>query len=205
MPNFDIWLAIAYDMVMKKSHADSKQDEIVNAAIRLFSRKGIEGTSVREIGREAGVTDAAIYKHFESKDDVALSVFSRYSDLYSKLVDYYRKFESPFEHQLDQMIVDILEQHDKDRFGLLLLGQRHEIFARLGATHRLPIVAMTDFIQSGIEKEAIPRQSARLTAALVIGAFTRLAVFSDMGGLPSTLIDMKTEIQERIRGLVGLR
>ncbi|QQE80404.1 TetR/AcrR family transcriptional regulator [Alicyclobacillus sp. SO9] len=189
---------------MKKSHADSKENEIVNAAIRLFSRRGIEGTSVREIGREAGVTDAAIYKHFESKDNVALSVFSRYSDRYSRLVDYYRQLESPFEDRLNQMIVDILEQHDRDRFGLLLLGQRHEIFARLGTTHRFPIIAMTDFIQLGIEEDVIPKQSARLTAALVIGAFTRLAVFSDMGGLPSTLIDMKSEIQERIRGLVGL-
>lgn len=189
---------------MKKSHADSKHDEIVDAAIRLFSRQGIEGTSVREIGREAGVTDAAIYKHFRSKDDVAIAVFSKYSNLYTRLVDYHRQVASPFEYRLDALIVDILEHHDQDRFGLLLLSQRHEIFSRLSATHRLPIVAMTDFIESGIEEQVIPVQTARLTAALVIGAFTRLAVFSDMGGVPSVLVTMKAEIQERIRGLVGL-
>ncbi|PWI56738.1 TetR/AcrR family transcriptional regulator [Sulfoacidibacillus thermotolerans] len=190
---------------MKKLHADSKHDDIVNAAIRLFSRKGIEGTSVREIGREAGVTDAAIYKHFDSKDDVALAVFSKYSDLYSRLIDYHRQVDNPFEYRLDQLIADILEYHDQDRFGLLLLSQRHEIFSRLSTTHRLPIIAMTDFIQSGIEESTIPVQTARLSAALVIGALIRLAVFSDMGGLPLVLVNMKAEIQERIRGLVGLR
>lgn len=189
---------------MKRSHVDSKYDDIVNAAIRMFSRRGIQGTSVREIGREAGVTDAAIYKHFASKEDVAFAVFTKYSDLYSRLIDFHRQAGGSFQCRVDEMVADVLKHHDRDRFGLLLLSQRHEIFSRLGSTHRLPIVAMTDFIQSGIDAGAIPAQTARLTAALVIGAFTRLAVFSDMGGLPTVLMDMKTEIQERIRGLVGL-
>ena len=190
---------------MKKSHIDSKYEDIVQAAIRLFARQGIEGTSVKEIGREAGVTDAAIYKHFTSKDEVALAVFAHYSDLYTRLVDDHAQLQASFGVQLDNLVLDILVQHDKDRFGLLLLGQRHEIFSRLSATHRLPIVAMTDFIQAGIDSGTIPLQSPRLTAALIIGAFTRLAVFSDMGGLPAKLSDMAGEIQARVRGLAGVK
>lgn len=188
---------------MKRSHSDSKYGEIVQAAVRLFAREGIEGTTVKAIGREAGVTDAAIYKHFTSKDEVALAVFAHYSDLYTKLVDYHRQIQKSFEYRLDGLVLDILEHHDQDRFGLLLLSQRHEVFSRLGTAHRVPIVAMTELIQSGIDESEIPNQSARLTAALVIGAFTRLAVFSDMGGLPTSLSTMTSEIQARIRGLVG--
>lgn len=190
-------------MIMKKPHIDSKYGEIVQAAIRLFARQGIEGTTVKEIGREAGVTDAAIYKHFKSKDEVALAVFAHYSDLYTRLVDSHRRIQASFFSRLDGLVMDILKLHDKDRFGLLLLGQRHEVFSRLVETHRLPIVAMTDFIQAGIDSGEIPIQSARLTAALIIGAFTRLAVFSDMGGLPAFLSDSADEIQIRMRGLVG--
>lgn len=189
---------------MKNAHIDSKYGQIVQAAMRLFARKGIEGTTVKQIGQEAGVTDAAIYKHFESKDEVALAVFAHYSDFYTRLVDYHRQVQTPFGSRLDSLIIDILEHHDQDRFGLLLLGQRHEIFTRLATTHRLPILAMTDFIQSGIDAGEIPVQSAHLTAALTIGAFTRLAVFSDMGALPTLLSNMTSEIQTRIRGLVGL-
>lgn len=189
---------------MKRAHIDSKYGEIVQAAKRLFARDGIDGTTVREIGRQAGVTDAAIYKHFKSKDEVALAVFAHYSDLYSTLVDSRRQSGGPFCDRLDRLVADILEHHDRDRFGLLFLGQRHEIFSRLASTHRLPIFAMTDFIESGIQTGEIPEQSARLTASLLIGAFTRLAVFSDTGALPGLLSGMTSEIQDRIRGLVGL-
>jgi AcrR family transcriptional regulator len=38
--------------------------------MHLFSRQGYHDTTVREIAREAGITDAAIFYHFHSKEDV---------------------------------------------------------------------------------------------------------------------------------------
>jgi AcrR family transcriptional regulator len=38
--------------------------------MHLFSRRGYPKTTVREIAREAGITDAAIYYHFRTKEDV---------------------------------------------------------------------------------------------------------------------------------------
>lgn len=191
-------------MSMKRIHSDSKRDEILQAAIRLFARQGVEGTTVKDIGKEAGVTDAALYKHFSSKEEVAFAVFAHYSDQYTKLVDHHAGRKQSFRLRLDGLVKDVVELHDAHRFGLLLLGQRHDIFARLSSNHRLPIMAVTDFIASGVQSGEIPTQSPRLTAALLIGALTRMAVFSDMGTLPHRLGDLLPEIQQRIRGLVGL-
>jgi AcrR family transcriptional regulator len=44
--------------------------QILDAALRLFSERGFARTTVRDIAREAGITDAAIYYHFESKRDL---------------------------------------------------------------------------------------------------------------------------------------
>ena len=44
--------------------------QILDAALRLFSEKGFARTSVRDIARDAGITDAAIYYHFASKRDL---------------------------------------------------------------------------------------------------------------------------------------
>lgn len=44
--------------------------QILDASLRLFSERGFARTTVRDIAREAGITDAAIYYHFESKRDV---------------------------------------------------------------------------------------------------------------------------------------
>lgn len=43
---------------------------ILDASLRLFSSRGFARTTVRDIAREAGITDAAIYYHFDSKRDV---------------------------------------------------------------------------------------------------------------------------------------
>ncbi|MES2707860.1 MAG: TetR/AcrR family transcriptional regulator [Verrucomicrobiota bacterium] len=50
---------------------------ILDAAEKLFGRKGVEGTSVRQIVTAAGVNLGAINYHFGTKDRLALEVFAR--------------------------------------------------------------------------------------------------------------------------------
>jgi AcrR family transcriptional regulator len=50
---------------------------ILDAAERLFSKNGVDGTSMREISQEAGVNLGAINYHFGAKDRLALEVFAR--------------------------------------------------------------------------------------------------------------------------------
>ncbi|WP_162515265.1 TetR/AcrR family transcriptional regulator [Paenibacillus pinistramenti] len=45
---------------------------IKQAALKLFALKGYEGTTMREIGEEAGMKAASIYNHFESKESLFL-------------------------------------------------------------------------------------------------------------------------------------
>lgn len=44
--------------------------QILDASLRLFSKRGFARTTVRDIARAAGITDAAIYYHFRSKRDL---------------------------------------------------------------------------------------------------------------------------------------
>jgi AcrR family transcriptional regulator len=44
--------------------------QILDASLRLFSERGFARTSVRDIAQAAGITDAAIYYHFNSKRDL---------------------------------------------------------------------------------------------------------------------------------------
>ena len=49
----------------------------LRAAIKLFVRKGIEATSVRDIAAGSGFSNPAIFKHFDSKEALALCLFER--------------------------------------------------------------------------------------------------------------------------------
>jgi AcrR family transcriptional regulator len=47
---------------------------IQQVALELFTRNGYEATSLREIAEQVGVTKAALYYHFKTKDDIISSL-----------------------------------------------------------------------------------------------------------------------------------
>jgi len=55
-----------------------RQSEIVDQAIRLISEKGIQGMTVRSLARRIGVSEPALYRHFESKTDILLGILTRF-------------------------------------------------------------------------------------------------------------------------------
>jgi AcrR family transcriptional regulator len=54
----------------RREKSSQTRQHILDASMHLFSRLGYPNTTVREIAREAGITDAAIYYHFRTKEDV---------------------------------------------------------------------------------------------------------------------------------------
>lgn len=52
------------------SDAEPTADRILSASLRLFADQGYAATSVRQIARAVGVTDAALYAHFPSKQSI---------------------------------------------------------------------------------------------------------------------------------------
>ncbi|WGY02872.1 TetR/AcrR family transcriptional regulator [Nocardioides sp. QY071] len=62
------------------------RERILSAAFELFHESGYAGTSVTRIARAAGMTPAAIYWHFPSKQDVLAAMLKRmYETSYSDL------------------------------------------------------------------------------------------------------------------------
>lgn len=56
--------------------SEETRARIVDAAYRLFMERGYSGSSMRDIGRLAGVTVGAIYNHFPTKEAVWLEVLT---------------------------------------------------------------------------------------------------------------------------------
>ncbi|WP_058830060.1 TetR/AcrR family transcriptional regulator [Paenibacillus polymyxa] len=189
----------------KKTHVDSKKKDILQAAMCLFATKGIDGISVKEIAEAAGVTDAAIYKHFKSKDAMALEVFGQYCNSYTTLIDFYRKQSGSFLSRFHQLVDEVLNMHDEDQYGLLLLSQHHELYVEASQSHnvRQPLEALTEFIEQGIQQGELPKQDVQLSGVLTIGAITRLSVSSLEGELPQQLVPFAVEIKQRLTALLS--
>ncbi|MBW1886096.1 MAG: helix-turn-helix transcriptional regulator [Deltaproteobacteria bacterium] len=57
--------------------SESTRGRILDVAERLFARKGLAGTAVRDIAREAGLTAPSLYNHFEGKQALYEAVLIR--------------------------------------------------------------------------------------------------------------------------------
>ena len=57
--------------------AASTRDRILDVALDLFIDQGYDGTSLRQIADRLGITKAALYYHFEAKEDILMALHLR--------------------------------------------------------------------------------------------------------------------------------
>lgn len=74
-------------MAAPETHqANEAEIRLLNSALDLFSEKGYEGTSIREIIEGAGVTRPVLYYYFENKEDLFRRVFeTMFSELLGRI------------------------------------------------------------------------------------------------------------------------
>ena len=70
-----------------RSEAGDTRERILDVALDLFLEQGYDGTSLREIAERLGVTKAALYYHFPSKEDIFRALHMRVHALLSKALE----------------------------------------------------------------------------------------------------------------------
>lgn len=58
-----------------QAHIDARMAAIQEAALTLFVRKGIDGTTMQDIAAEAGISAGAIYRYYPSKAHLLQAIF----------------------------------------------------------------------------------------------------------------------------------
>ena len=70
-------------------HGTRRRIQVV--ALELFAEQGYDATSLREIAERLGVTKAALYYHFKSKEDIVRSLFEDYAREVDELIEWGRQ------------------------------------------------------------------------------------------------------------------
>ena len=55
-----------------------RRNQLLEAALEVFSRKGFEGTTTKEVAAAAGVTEAIIFRHFPTKQALYTAVLDHH-------------------------------------------------------------------------------------------------------------------------------
>ncbi|WP_298523586.1 TetR/AcrR family transcriptional regulator [uncultured Methanobrevibacter sp.] len=58
------------------------KEKIFNVSLDLFSKKGYDSVSLREIADEVGIKKSSIYSHYSSKEAILMDIFEYFMDLF---------------------------------------------------------------------------------------------------------------------------
>ncbi len=57
-----------------KNGKENTRDRIINSAKKLFAEQGYQKTTIVDISRQAGLSEAALYEYFQGKEDLLLTI-----------------------------------------------------------------------------------------------------------------------------------
>ena len=175
-------------MAGKPAAAEDKRRQILDAAVRVFARKGYHASRVGDIAEEAGVAHGLLYHYFESKGDVLEAVFH---ENWSVLLDRIANVEETEEPAVDQLrhIAAIilrtwLHLPDVVRVVVREFGRSPEVAERIGVLAQ-PIHAIERVIARGVERGEFRQDiDPRFAATVVYGSIDELLTAWVLGRLP---------------------
>lgn len=136
-------------MPTKTPDDDPLYDRILRTATTLFGEQGVDSTSMREIAEAVGVTKAAIYYHFESKDQLHFEIHLRLIDsVLAQLMDIASSAD-PAPTKIRRVVhlnLESIAEH-RDAFTVLLREG-----GDLAAPHWADVAGKRDSFRRGVER-----------------------------------------------------
>lgn len=160
----------------------STKARIERAALTLFVERGVDGVAVREIAAKVGITDAAIYRHFKSKADLAESLMLAIHEQLTELVRNVGNKDVPFRTKITHLVNDYCAAADDDwdlfSYHLLHLHHFPHLFAGENSSHvrRVgPISVCANMLKQAVEEGEIVPGNTQLLASMVLGIVLQAA------------------------------
>jgi len=106
-------MAATTPFYIREDDAPAKR-QVLRAAMKLFSERGYAATSIRDIARESGYTNPALYKHYASKEEMALHLFEtchrRMWAMCNSALDSANGFDEKLERYVGQFL-ELVDEH----------------------------------------------------------------------------------------------
>ncbi len=84
-----------------------RQEEIVQVALELINQKGIQGLTIKNLSKKIGISEPAIYRHYDNKIDILIAIL----DLFKENTENLFRQESQKDKNAIEKIEQVFEQH----------------------------------------------------------------------------------------------
>jgi len=189
--------------------AAERRIQLIQTAQALFSQKGYEGTTTRHIADNAGVTEAIIYRHFPTKEELYWAVLEEQCKQRVDKAKSQNWFADDLEKDDEQVFTEIAEgilQRNTDdpalnRLMLFCALEKHELASRFYKTYTTGwIEQMAERIRKRIEagrfQNVDPVMAARAFLGMIVYHYQVQELF---GGSAVQTYDVKSVAREFTR------
>ncbi|MDJ1138174.1 TetR/AcrR family transcriptional regulator [Streptomyces iconiensis] len=176
-------------MPTPKSTRRPTRERIIDAAEHLLRTKGLARTTTKVIAREAGCSEAALYKHFTGKEEIFIHVLRERLPRLNPLLDELSKDagDQGVERNLTAVAEHAALFYEQSvpiaasLYAEPSLKRRHfEGVRELGAGPRVPLKALAAYLRSERERGTIRADAdPDAAAALLLGACSQRAFLYD--------------------------
>lgn len=184
-----------------KNPPADRRHEILEAALRLFAQKGYSATTNAEIAREAGVTAAALYYYFPSKEYLfRTAVTEMRSDLEPRVQmtsgDSFHVDPQTLVPQVLQGVIDFFSQPRTQAILKIVMaeGQRDQAIARIWEEKMVSFVqAILPYLQHHMQTGRLKPMDPRVFFLALQGPLMAAVILRDILKIPM-LHDLSNEM-----------
>lgn len=166
---------------MPRVKTESKQEEILAAASKIFAARQYHEVLCDEIAAEAGVGKGTIYRYFRTKEDLYFStILHGYEAVNESLASAIAAETSP-EKRLERIALELLRYFWERRYFYALLYRNEQRFLaqegrlKKNREHLVHLVEQT--IRQGMETGAFRTVDPKTAAELFLGMIRAINVF----------------------------
>jgi len=154
------------------------REKIARAAIHLIAARGVDAVSMRDIAGAVGVTEAALYRHFASKNVLVWEVFTFHYNAFADKLAKLHESHRILREKLAVMVRECCTFFDKDRdlFTFLLLAQHIQRLAPKNYKAALPVI-LQEILAAAIKRGEIRAQDIEITGAMMMGTVLQTALY----------------------------
>ena len=177
------------------------RERILDVALELFVEHGYEKTSLREIADRLGVTKAALYYHFRTKEDILAGIVARISEPIEQTIAWGQQQE--YSPEVRDEILRRFAEGMADRQPILRFFHENQPAIReleVGNAFKERIMMLTRLMQGPNPsfEDRVRATVALMTinvAAFVADAHDREECVSDLPGLPDEVTRRETALR----------
>jgi TetR/AcrR family fatty acid metabolism transcriptional regulator len=190
---------------------EDKRRQLLDAAVRVFARKGYHASRVGDIAVEAGVAHGLLYHYFASKDQVLEAVFHENWSVLQARIASVEETDEPAADQLRHISAIVLRTWlhlpDVVRVVIREFGRSPELAERIGELAQ-PIDVIQRVIARGIQRGEFRKDiDSRVAATVVYGSIDELLTAWVLDRLPAGEEDVaaaeKTFFEITLNGLLA--